>query len=481
MLGIKMITLLVSTLLLFLQTYSQNVQTPDFPGVVEDAQLIYHAPSKAMLLLGGTPIIQDSVTSDVWKWNGQTWSRISASGPGARVFFNGTLDPGNHDIKLFAGTGLGREHFLMRDLWSFNGKKWSSIPMNDIGTHDHHKMVYADHLNGFILYGGNKDHVFDTTTWLLKDGKFTQLNVASPGIRYQSGMVYDKHRKKIVLYGGGEKADELWEFDGKRWEKIVTVVHPGIKLYHHMAYDESRKLVILHGGQINHNSQDPTNLVPADTWTWNGNSWQKIAASRVYSLALGYHPIRKSIIAYGFDENDVKASRNLGLWELKNNKWNKIADYGKWNTIAYLEQHLKDRPGDLMAMRTYSSHLVTANRFAEAELILKQIEPEKMPQKVSVLNSLIRVLMAQNKWDESEVYISKLESSAFSRAAYISSIAWYNLACAHSLAGNKDKAFSSLNKSAELGYDKRKDYEADPDLESLKTDQRWNELRGKLK
>lgn len=62
-----------------------------FPGALEDPTFLYHPPGRSMLLMGGTPIIQDSVQSDVWKWDGKAWSRIVASGPGARVFFKGGL------------------------------------------------------------------------------------------------------------------------------------------------------------------------------------------------------------------------------------------------------------------------------------------------------------------------------------------------------------------------------------------------------
>jgi hypothetical protein len=454
---------------------------PVFPGPIEDALFIYHPPSKSMLLVGGTPVIQDSVKSDVWKWNGKKWTRIVGHGPGARVFFQGALNTKTNNIMLFAGAGLARINNTMGDLWSFNGSDWSSIANNDIGTHDHHKMVYVDHIDAFILYGGNKGHSFDTTTWLMRNGQFTALNIPGPGIRYQTGMVYDKHRKKLVLYGGGEKADELWEFDGSKWERVITNMNPGIKLYHHMVYDENRKAVVLHGGLINHYPQDVRNHGPAATWVWDGNSWRKIAEERIYSLAIGYHPGNKSVLAYGYDEPNENLSRRLCLWELKNEKWKKIADYGTWNTIAYLEKHLEQQPADLMALYIYAGSLTRANRIPEAEATLKKLEHADIPQKVNVWNSLIKILLAQSKLSEAGSYIFKLERSGLPRSAYISAVSYYNLACGYAKAGNKGEAFRYLYKSVALGYDKKTDYEADTDLASLKTEEEWKNLLMKLK
>jgi hypothetical protein len=34
-------------------------------------------------------------------------------------------------------------------------------------------------------------------------------------------MAQDTRRKRIVLYGGGENADDLWEWDGSHWQRIM--------------------------------------------------------------------------------------------------------------------------------------------------------------------------------------------------------------------------------------------------------------------
>lgn len=311
-------------LLLFLFPLSACSQQPadgKFPGA-RDGCFVYYPPTRSLLLIGGPSAQPNSADSDVWSWNGSEWYRIPAFGPGSRDFFP------------CAYYSPGKTVYCMGDkdrpgtvFWLFDGNNWSKATINGIGSRDHHQMVYADHLSAFVLYGGaNENQQLDTLTWLIKDGKATAINIPGPGVRYHAGMVYDKHRKKVVLYGGGTRPSEFWEFDGQKWERIITTVNPGKKLYHHMVYDEHAKRVILHGGWQNQDPKDPANSLPRDTWSWDGHVWKKITEAMVFPLALGYDPARNEVIAYG-RAGHTKDS-GFGVWKLREDRWVRIADYG---------------------------------------------------------------------------------------------------------------------------------------------------------
>jgi tetratricopeptide (TPR) repeat protein len=60
-------------------------------------------------------------------------------------------------------------------------------------------------------------------------------------------------------------------------------------------------------------------------------------------------------------------------------------------------------------------------------------------------------------------------------------IAYYNLACSHSLMKQSVRALAALRRSIELGYRDVEHMQADPDLENLRNDPRWNELLGVVK
>jgi IS1 family transposase len=484
-------------------------QTETFPEPRGHASLIYHPPSKALLFIGGFSVVPDSIQSDVWKLNGLEWSRVPASGPGSRSFFQGTLNAKTGEIQHFGGIKIGRPDDFRGDLWSFDGLKWSMKTIDSIGIRHHHKMVYADHLDAFVLYGGfGLDNKADTTTWIMRNGKFTPMHIPGPGIRYQSGLAYDKFRKRLILYGGGDQPDEHWEFDGEVWEKITRPVSPGIKFHHHMVYDDNLKATILHGGWVNLNSRDPRNFETPVTWLWDGVTWKKIAEEKVFPMALAYDAQRKSVIAYGYDQGNPDESQNLELWELKNKKWSKIADYGKWSTVQYLEKRLKNTPGDFNTLLVYANNLKLINRLTEAERVYKKIS-DTFPQNIEIISGLVDVLLMQGKTRELEEYISRIEmpnqtkrglfvrvatnmynakefnaaAAYYEKALSIEKKAseFYNLGCVYTLMNEMDKAFTTLNQAISHGYFEVKQFESDPDLIPLKSDPRWNTLLKGLK
>jgi hypothetical protein len=314
---------------LFLQT-AQSQLISQYSSALPDGRasghLIYHPESKALLLFNGYEMHLDSDRNDVWKWDGTSWEKIAVSGPGSRSLSAGALNTHTGIIQVFGGIGKeGYEKGKKGDAWNFDGSRWKKIHTNDIGTRDHHKMVYADHLNSFVLYGGlNANREYDTATWILKNNQFTSLNIPGPGPRYHFAMAYDRNRKKIVLYGGGKPPlrDELWEFDGIRWSKITTNITPGGRLRHNLVYSDDLKMVVLHGGY---------EKTTGWTWGWDGKNWKKIAENGPIGdlQALGYDPVRKVIVAYG-GAGDLLMSQ---LWELKEGKWKMISDNGSWKWV----------------------------------------------------------------------------------------------------------------------------------------------------
>lgn len=58
---------------------------------------------------------------------------------------------------------------------------------------------------------------------------------------------------------------------------------------------------------------------------------------------------------------------------------------------------------------------------------------------------------------------------------------FYNLGCSHANMGNPDGAFQALGKAVELGYRDVRHLEQDHDLDSLRSDKRYQALIQKLK
>jgi hypothetical protein len=308
-------------------------QMTDWPPGKTSAFFIYHPKSKALLLFDGSGAGLDSSKNyadtgrnDVWKWDGESWKRLYATGPGLKSLSAGALNKKTGLIHVFGGVGIRGYESKRDDMWSFDGLKWVRVPANNIGSRDHHKIVYMDHIDAFLLYGGaDSIRQFDSTTWILKNSQFTRLTIPGPGTRYHFALAYDAKRQKVILFGGGRQGrrDETWEFDGQRWEKISTKESPGQRLRHNMVYDEDTGMTVLHGGDEK-----------GTTWAWDGKVWKKIAeGGPVGDLqALGYDPVRKSIFVFGGSGPDDMITSDV--WELKNQIWRKISGNGKWKWMG---------------------------------------------------------------------------------------------------------------------------------------------------
>ena len=55
-------------------------------------------------------------------------------------------------------------------------------------------------------------------------------------------------------------------------------------------------------------------------------------------------------------------------------------------------------------------------------------------------------------------------------------LSYYNLGCSHALMKQSLRAFAALRRAIELGYRDIEYMQADPDLENLRKDPRWNDL-----
>ncbi len=328
------VALMVSVMVPFTASAQQHGPSPRSSGL-----FIYHPASKAMLLLDGHQFEKDSLKNNVWKWNGELWKELPSVGPGTRSLTAGALDSYKGMIVRFGGLGFKNYDSKKGDAWSFDGKKWSERRITGIGTRDHHKMVYADHLNSFVVYGGyNEERKWDTVTWLLKDDQFIPLNIPGPGPRAHFGLSYDKERKRVVLFGGlngtnGESGD-LWEFDGEEWILIRPKEQIGTRIWHGMVYHDKLKLTIVQGGYTakpKDRSGDSTFMeYPKDTWGWDGSRWKRLSTNGPSSIlpAIGYDP-RKNVVWY-YSGAGKNSTLHDFLWEFRNGKWKQISDNGIW-------------------------------------------------------------------------------------------------------------------------------------------------------
>jgi hypothetical protein len=311
------------------------------PGPRSGACLIYSPVRKTLLLIDGYSIHPADGKSVVFEWKNNEWHLIPAEGPATKGLSSGDCNSDINAIVIFGGVGKNGYSDRHNDTWMFVESGWKKIETNDIGTRDHHRMVYDRAIHSFVLYGGQSgEHKPDTTTWLLDGNAWRGLKLAGPGIRYHFGMCYDPVREKVVLFGGVTDSSlqgDTWEFDGKQWD-LVSTGGPGPRSRVAMCYDAGRKMVLLYGGDNGKRKVDSTLSangelwnVHGDLWGWNGKKWTLINNNGPQRMmaAMSYDVNRSTIVLYGGgDENQYT---HADTWELENNSWKKLNDGGTWH------------------------------------------------------------------------------------------------------------------------------------------------------
>jgi hypothetical protein len=181
-----------------------------------------------------------------------------------------------------------------------------------------------------VLFGGStgfgKTAFGDTWEW---DGHiWTRINVQGPEPRSDFAMVYDSIRRKIVLFGGQHiKNDDAnrkdfadtWTWDGKSWEK-VSEEGPSPRIQHHMVFDNVSGSVILYGGN------NAANGILEDMWSWNGKKWSEVKMNgqtpgKRFLHAMAYDKMRNKIILYGGGNGQIIFG---DTWEWNGTNWTKL-------------------------------------------------------------------------------------------------------------------------------------------------------------
>jgi hypothetical protein len=133
-------------------------------------------------------------------------------------------------------------------------------------------------------------------------------------------MTYDSRRKRIVLYGGAAAtlSSETWEWNGSAWEVVAN--GPPARVEHAMAFDPVRGYAVMFGG-----TNDLGNFL-ADTWIYDGQSWQAGPAAPAGMVAraghaMAFDPIAQRIVLAGGQVSFSPFSTTGDVWEWNGSTW----------------------------------------------------------------------------------------------------------------------------------------------------------------
>jgi Tetratricopeptide repeat len=130
---------------------------------------------------------------------------------------------------------------------------------------------------------------------------------------------------------------------------------------------------------------------------------------------------------------------------------------------------------DAQAPLAQANKLFAGGKWDEAAKAYEEIvkaEPKNGP-------AWYRLGMARHNLKQYDGAIAAFEHSEAS--GFLPAASRYNIAACYALAGDKDKAFESLSKAAQAGFAGFKTFEADEDLNSLRTDPRFKNASDQIK
>jgi len=336
-------------------------QTPT-PLPRSGAASVYDTARQRVVVFGGRDDM-GTLLSDVWEWDGLTWSARLTGGPLPRHMHALAYDSNRHRIVLFGGTTGPNEcpggflrgsvtHF--NDTWEFDGTHWELRTTSGPPPQFGHAMAYHSGRKCVVLYGANGE------TWEWSGEVWTQHLSSGPLLgpreRFGHGMAYDASRDRIVLFGGNPfPLADTWEWDGITWTQaaatddgragpacgvrlaydrdrgrvvrfggiqatgdtyewdsahwtVLTTDGPGKQALHTFTYDDARRRMVLFG---------------ADTWEFDGISWLPRSPGRRAFAAMAYDPARMHTVLFG-----GRATSDFGdTWEWNGSSW-RFADNG---------------------------------------------------------------------------------------------------------------------------------------------------------
>jgi hypothetical protein len=196
---------------------------PDAPPWRNFAAVAYDTARQVLMLYGGLQS-EDLQFTDVWEWDGETWTRTTAPGPVPREGASMAYDAARGATVLFGGSSDGR---MMGDTWLWDGQRWEQAASTGPAPRDGARLAIDPQTGMLLLFGGvviDPAVQYFTETWLWNGAAWQEAGVPGPPGRVHPAMAYDALRGRIVLAGGsnapGAVLPDVWEWDGEAWSCV---------------------------------------------------------------------------------------------------------------------------------------------------------------------------------------------------------------------------------------------------------------------
>lgn len=226
------------------------------PGARSQFAMAYDSHRKRTVLFGGWDAARSgggktTFWGDTWEWDGTRWTAVSTKGPSPRSNHAMAFDPTRRKTVLFGGLELlaspPPSSRVLSDLWEWDGKTWTSVKTSGGPAARVSAGVAFVPTLGVLIHGGdnNKGTNFgDLRSW---DGVRWRSLGSGPALG-KHGMCWDPIRHRLVVRGGWGPTpkSDTWEWNTRSWFKRLNSGTPYSG--HELVFDGTRSQVFQFGG-----------------------------------------------------------------------------------------------------------------------------------------------------------------------------------------------------------------------------------------
>ncbi len=247
-----------------------------------------------------------------WSWNGQHWAQIYSNGPvlhGLAVAW----DPAANQLLLHGRTAAGT-----MQTWTRATTAWYLIPTPAAFTASPVSLAW----DGAGLLRMGLHAALPEGLWRLEAGVWRRLPIEQPCPRWFAAVAASPARSEILLFGGAlfgttsTLLDDTWTFAGS-WRRSAPATSPPARQQAAMAWSNADQAFVLFGGR------SPGGQALADTWIWNGTTWQPRTPSASPPPAYG-HPMATDPAGGVALLCAAATASQHDLWRWQNGTWQNL-------------------------------------------------------------------------------------------------------------------------------------------------------------